>query len=188
MRGARLLCVTLYTGELRQNLPQVIALDSNIFSFLGTVWWLRPKFSRARLSSPWWTFTQKGKSLFCTKPDLWIYSLQHRYCCGINRRIRNYLRLPWTWQNDRAVNCIAAFTLLGRGSTCICVFKGNQTPPFVCRSSGSISWQQRCGKKRLLLGMLSTGVSPGMEIISFFGNPVHLSNWLFAVFSEIWLL
>lgn len=179
MRGACLLCVTLYAGEPKQNLSQAIASNyaSNeffsilhltnwsIFSFLGTVWWLRPKFSWARLSSPWWTFTQKGKFLFCIKPNLWIYSLQHRYCCGINQSIRNSLYLPWTWQNDRAVNCMAAFTLLGRGSTCICIFKGNQTPSFLCRSSGSISWQQRCGKKRLLLGMLSTEVLPGIEII-----------------------
>lgn len=155
----------------------------NIFSFLGAVWWLRPKFSWTRLSSPWWAFTQKGKSLFCIKTNLWIYSLQHRSCCRIN-----CLCLPWTWQNDRAVNCSAVFMLLRWGSTCFWIVKGNQTPSFLCRSSGSISWQQRCGKKRLLLGMLSTGVSPGIEIISLFWNLTHFSNWLFAAFSQTWLL
>lgn len=145
----------------------------SIFSFLGTVWWLRPKFSRARLSSAWWTFTQKGKSLLCIKPDFWLYTLQYKYCCGINQSVRNDLCLPWTWQTDQAVNCIVAFPLLGRGSTCLCTFKGNQTSSFLCRSSGSISWQQRCGKKRLLHGMLSIGASPGIEIVPFFGNPIH---------------
>lgn len=51
---------------------------------------------------------------FCIKTSLWIYFLQHRSCCGINS-----LCLPWTWQNDWAVNCSAVFTLLGWGSTCL---------------------------------------------------------------------
>lgn len=83
----------------------------NLFFFLlGTVWWLRPKLSWARLSSPWWTFTQTGKFLFCIKPNFWICALiKSWYCFGTNQNIRILIVLTLNllkWPSCELHGCI----------------------------------------------------------------------------------
>lgn len=107
--------------------------------------------------------------------------------------------LLWIWQE--LWTSLILFPHQGKpdskptGSACSHLFYRNPTPSLLCRFSGNISWRQKCGKRRLQLGMQNTGALPGtvthFSLGNITGKAVTLvqSCWLqlgFTSVSETW--